>query len=446
MASSATTSSTPSPLVIRTPARLLEWASSHPLLRVSRIDVPQQILPSHVQSAVLCDIRVNPKGRQPDDAIYHAHADIRRYVPRGLCLLDLKLRDCTDNSVMVLVSAMHKFSGGMGDEDDADVTDDQEWKRFFIAPLEQTVTIVKTSKENGEAAHYATFRFPHCNTIYHVAGSKHVHLLVRTAADIDLYREPRYLVARHVGAAVMTCLDALSPEQHAAFTTHMLDNRTTATFEILQPFYQHIEFFDFPDVRLKFISFTSNDQAVMGSVATETTTTTATTTTTTDDQHDSDGSDSSSVKLTSLCQDPRMGVEIARAAGFQTISISESPLSDMDALFLRIRNAYGKEGAVLYFIDSDGQVIGLLKKKTMWYILVRAIREKSKGLASQYRKEKPKTKATPVTYAKTVKRLKDIRRWLGFSEQQAEVCHQLNHSPTQSLTNSITHRSQSLTD
>ena len=57
----------------------------------------------------------------------------------------------------------------------------------------------------------------------------------------------------------------------------------------------------------------------------------------------------------------------------------------MDALDDRmksVRQGYGYEGEVLYFLDSDSTVIGLLKKKTIWYILCRAIREKLRGACS----------------------------------------------------------------
>jgi len=205
--------------VIRTPERLLSWASSHPLLKVTRTDVPSAILPSSIASATLCDVKVHPKRRgQPDDEIYLQHAEIRRYVPRGLCLLEYVDRRTSSSSTAVLVSAMHKFSGGMGDEDDTDVTDEQEWRHFFIAPLEDTATIVQTSKENGEAAHYSVFRFPHDDTVYQVAGSKHVHLLVRRLDDIELYVEPRFLVARRVATAVVRALSQLPTEvRHTSF-------------------------------------------------------------------------------------------------------------------------------------------------------------------------------------------------------------------------------------
>ncbi len=43
---------------------------------------------------------------------------------------------------------------------------------------------------------------------------------------------------------------------------------------------------------------------------------------------------------------------------------------------IKIRKGHNYEGDVLYFMDSDHNVIGLLKKKTVWYIIVRAMREK----------------------------------------------------------------------
>ena len=33
----------------------------------------------------------------------------------------------------------------------------------------------------------------------------------------------------------------------------------------------------------------------------------------------------------------------------------------------------------MYFINEKGNVIGLLKKKTAWYVLARAIREKARN-------------------------------------------------------------------
>lgn len=47
------------------------------------------------------------------------------------------------------------------------------------------------------------------------------------------------------------------------------------------------------------------------------------------------------------------------------------------------RKDHGHEGYVLYFLDSDENVIGLLKKKSVWYIIVRALREKLRFFISK---------------------------------------------------------------
>lgn len=50
--------------------------------------------------------------------------------------------------------------------------------------------------------------------------------------------------------------------------------------------------------------------------------------------------------------------------------------------FFKTRKGYATEGAVLYFIDSEYNIIGMLKKKTTWYIVLRAVREKIKSYLS----------------------------------------------------------------
>jgi len=53
-------------------------------------------------------------------------------------------------------------------------------------------------------------------------------------------------------------------------------------------------------------------------------------------------------------------------------------VEQLDEHFLIVRNLYNTEGRVLYFLNENNQVIGLLKKKSIWYIILRAIREKVK--------------------------------------------------------------------
>ena len=52
-----------------------------------------------------------------------------------------------------------------------------------------------------------------------------------------------------------------------------------------------------------------------------------------------------------------------------------------------IRRGHGYEGEVLYFLDDKDNVIGLLKKKTAWYILLRSLREIVTHMVSDYEKK-----------------------------------------------------------
>jgi hypothetical protein len=51
------------------------------------------------------------------------------------------------------------------------------------------------------------------------------------------------------------------------------------------------------------------------------------------------------------------------------------PVNEYEAKMATIRRGYGYEGCVLYFLDDRNHVVGLVKKKTIWYILCRAIRD-----------------------------------------------------------------------
>jgi len=72
-------------------------------------------------------------------------------------------------------------------------------------------------------------------------------------------------------------------------------------------------------------------------------------------------------------------------------------------------------GSVLYFLNKNDQVIGLLKKKTIWYVILRAIREKARPMLAGW--EKNHKINLSETIDKTSRRLNAIQKWLGFSNQ-----------------------------
>lgn len=59
-------------------------------------------------------------------------------------------------------------------------------------------------------------------------------------------------------------------------------------------------------------------------------------------------------------------------------------------------------------------MIGLLKKKTIWYVILRAIREKTRPMISGW--EKNRKMDVSETIEKTSRRLTAIQKWLGYSD------------------------------
>ena len=82
----------------------------------------------------------------------------------------------------MLVYALRKFTGGLGDEDDVEREDKNAWRKYFIKDYTDTRHVVSLEKANGEAAHmscrWLNGAFVVC------AGSKNVHLVFKTESTI----------------------------------------------------------------------------------------------------------------------------------------------------------------------------------------------------------------------------------------------------------------------
>jgi hypothetical protein len=88
-----------------------------------------------------------------------------------------------------------------------------------------------------------------------------------------------------------------------------------------------------------------------------------------------------------------------------------------------VRRGEGYEGEVLYFLDQHGNTIGLLKKKTSWYVVLRAIREKVSHVHSTFKKNPGgwNTETNNRHLAKMNKRLDEIQSWLSLTGPQLQT-------------------------
>lgn len=86
-------------------------------------------------------------------------------------------------------------------------------------------------------------------------------------------------------------------------------------------------------------------------------------------------------------------------------------------------------GAVLYYLNAEGRTIGMMKKKTIWYILVRSLREKARAyfafLSKQEHEDIERLHARRKTFV--TQTLNQKKEWLGFSEAVFNTWNEIGH-------------------
>jgi predicted nicotinamide N-methyase len=402
----------------------LQWAKDTPYLRLNSDPIPDGILPKEWKGTIH-EIKVNPrgygkkKGAPTDDAVYENEEKVRRLVPRGCCFVELHMlkhgendhegdkddKDKYDIVILPGIFAMRKFSGGLGDEDDdrgnkplltaesatAKTTkttktiktiktikttthDHDRWATFFTRPYDDAHVVVSAKKANGEAAHASCIRLPN-QQLLTICGSKHVHLAFTDPAQIQQYHgTPKYTLASIVASTFIKT----KAYQDLAFLTFLADTGMTACFEIEQPTSMHVEMFNFQQPRLQFLAFTAAEigtasgdfvaeVVVSENVVSDETKTSCCTT----------------KNSVGQCLPPVYGFELAKSFGLSPVPWIVRDMSKVATLIHNIRKRHGDEGDVLYFMTEDGETIGLVKVKTVWYVIARAIREKLRTMISK---------------------------------------------------------------
>ncbi|XP_070574633.1 uncharacterized protein [Ptychodera flava] len=362
--------------------RFMDWARGKSLVKVVQGDVPEGIIPSG--KAVLLDVKVAAKGA-PDDKIYERNKDIRAKVARGNSFLHIT--SGPHSSLSCIIYALKKFSGGLGDEDDNGRGDNVTWQKYFTKPLDEATHFVATRKANGEAAHFSARHIG--SRVVLCGGSKNVHLLFRSNDDIWKHTDSRYKVAKEVCLAIWNSLEEMDEDCRKRLLSFLCHSHFTAVFEILQPNYQHVEDLShLKQAELKFITWTSSVLEA----------------------------DSKS----QLCAvSPHVSMQIAQAVGLSTVKYDVLPIIQLEERMKAVRQGYQYEGEVFYFLDADEAVIGLLKKKTIWYIIVRAIREKVRGACNSYAKSANFSESS--SKSKINRRISEIQQWLGLDNQSTRA-------------------------
>ncbi len=113
--------------------------------------------------------------RGPDDKLYDQKADLRAKIARGNTVL-VHTAENGAREYDLVVYALRKFTGGLGDEDEMD-RNAKDWRKYFVKNVEETSYVASLKKANGEAAHFACRWIDGQFVIF--AGSKNVHLAFR---------------------------------------------------------------------------------------------------------------------------------------------------------------------------------------------------------------------------------------------------------------------------
>ena len=366
----------------------LDWVSKNRKVKGNCNEIPYGILPKGI-SAEITDVRVNCYG--VDDRMYETNQVLREKVARGNSFVTFFGKDVVNSGCVI--RGLKKFSGGYWDDDDIQHTDHSGWSRYFLSPPTTATSVVVMEKVNGEAAHVSARLLG--SKFFIFCGSKNVHLLVSRRQHLLKYQEQRYSYACIIGEAFFDILEGLSEYKRVRLLSFLAHTGFTAIFELLQPNNQHIVNLSHLSAPvLKFITWVPSD---IGGV-------------------------------NCICSlPPDISIDLATYLSLPTARYSVIQLVDLPKELVSVRASKQCEGTVLYFMNNKREVIGLMKFKSIWYIILRAVREIIKFHMSQISKGRLKCHEAKSKGAESIeKRFHRINKSLNLKSESylawREIC------------------------
>ena len=255
--------------------------------------------------------------RKTEDKNY-ADKTLRRILPRGLCVIKI------DGTVVHIVTGIVKF--GYNGDYEKESSSEISTKQY-------------TEKENGQCGHVSAFSYN--GEQYFVFGSKMVHLITRAShlqQDIDSYSDKkRYTVAINIANLFITKYSHAIDNVYTFCYLH----KVTLCCEAIFPDDQHIVDYK-GDSSLFFFAITC--------------------------PIDENAPLTWCNPIDARRHFQEMGLDVIARVVSATPSEWENRAEDF-------RNATNSEGAVVYCLDGDGNVIFIYKDKNHHYVFWRAVRE-----------------------------------------------------------------------
>jgi len=288
--------------------------------------------------------------------VYGRSEYARQFLPRGNFLAEYAGDALSSDGAPYYFPLIRGYRKFTGQEDDGELQpvaregNDQALllSKFFTKPVALSRWVISTTKENGEAGHLSVLKRRDGAFLF-ALGSKNTHLLATSLADIDtFYPGDAFQAARPMSKAVLKTVLTLPADARELLCEFLWQTRATACFEVLCPSHQHVQLLDYIDEDTPV--FFGLSLPLLAPLA---------------------GAE--------VCVNPMLPLAIMRALGVRTV---DSAMFELDAAeqsqIAKVHAQYQHEGAVNLFLDAEANVIGMEKHKTVWYVCLRAIREKAK--------------------------------------------------------------------
>lgn len=257
-----------------------------------------------------------------DDKIYENNYNLIKELPRGLCIVQ------NNDKIIYILYGLRKFG----------------YNDHLYSEINKSLIVkeIWTTKENGECCHFGAFS--ENNENYFIIGSKNVHLVVRKnniLDDLKLYNEQRYLFAKEITELFVT---TISNNIREKLFQYLLSSGQTFCAESISSKHQHmVKYEKFGLIFYGITSSLQNNQDI----------------------------------LTSM--NPLEAKKIFKKIGLATVDRIDEVIVDDKIKRLKIMSYFetieNSEGAVVYGINSNNEVIYMYKHKNLWYIKMRAVRE-----------------------------------------------------------------------
>lgn len=339
------------------------------------IEIPASILPKGF-TGTLTDVKTKGYGGPQEDQLYSKNEELRLHLPRGTTYITIVDTNKNTTYSEMVIFGNRKFTGSPADEDDS--LRPTYSSLYFISPLETAKKVICIEKLNGEAAHFSGIFIG--GVFFLVAGSKNCHILFNSEEQIELYTEDRFRIAKIVARTVYKYWQSLNDSLRNSIEIELHESRNTIVCELLQPAYQHLISFDTYENAIT--AFTITPPPKNGKVE------------------------------TLISMSPEVVLDKLKSYNLKVPKYEIISPDEVNSKTTQIRNEYDLEGMVLYYVDEHDHTIALIKVKTKWYIILRALREKT--IFCFYTKKHKMD--TDDAILKSLRRIDEFVKWLELNE------------------------------